>query len=138
MPYIKQERRDALNKWLSLPRESEARIKSPGPGDAGELNFCLTMLLIDQKPPKQEDFEAVMHAYIASQVPMRYARLNDIVGAAECAVLEADRRAPHQYLYQKLLLSNAARKFYSQVAAPYEDTKIRENGDIHYRIWRTF
>jgi len=39
----------------------------------------------------------------------RYQRLNDIVGALECCKLE----------------------FYRRLAAPYEDTKIEENGDVY-------
>ena len=39
----------------------------------------------------------------------RYQAINDIVGALEGAKLE----------------------FYRRVAAPYEDTKIRENGDVY-------
>lgn len=39
----------------------------------------------------------------------RYQQVNDIVGALEGAKLE----------------------FYRRVAAPYEDTKIKENGDVY-------
>ena len=39
----------------------------------------------------------------------RYQQLNDIVGALDGAKLE----------------------FYRRVAAPYEDTKIKENGDVY-------
>ncbi|MBK9973275.1 MAG: hypothetical protein IPP14_00610 [Planctomycetes bacterium] len=38
-----------------------------------------------------------------------YARINEITGALECAKLE----------------------FYRRVAAPYEDKKIAENGDVY-------
>jgi len=38
-----------------------------------------------------------------------YARINEITGALECAKLE----------------------FYRRVAAPYEDRKIAENGDVY-------
>lgn len=38
-----------------------------------------------------------------------YQRLNEIVGVLECAKLE----------------------FYRRMAAPYEDTKIKENGDVY-------
>jgi hypothetical protein len=40
---------------------------------------------------------------------LSYGTLNDVVGALECAKLELYRR----------------------VAAPYEDSKIRENGDVY-------
>lgn len=38
-----------------------------------------------------------------------YAKINDIIGALECCKLE----------------------FYRRLAAPYEDTKIEENGDVY-------
>ena len=38
-----------------------------------------------------------------------YATINNIIGALECAKLE----------------------FYRRLAAPYEDTKIQENGDVY-------
>lgn len=40
----------------------------------------------------------------------RYATLNEVIGVLECAKLELYRR----------------------VAAPYEDTKIAENGDVYH------
>ncbi len=40
---------------------------------------------------------------------LSYARINDVIGALEGAKLE----------------------FYRRVAAPYEDTKIKENGDVY-------
>lgn len=42
-------------------------------------------------------------------VPKSYQRLNDIIGALEGAKLE----------------------FYRRVAGPYEDIKIKENGDVY-------
>jgi hypothetical protein len=39
----------------------------------------------------------------------RYQQINDIIGALECAKLE----------------------FYRRLAAPYEDIKIAENGDVY-------
>lgn len=47
-------------------------------------------------------------AYIAQQ-GKGYRSINDVVGVLECAKLE----------------------FYRRLAAPYEDTKIIENGDVY-------
>lgn len=83
MPYIKQERRFALASGgtRSLPQ------------DAGELNYTLTLVCVEYLGRKG----------------LKYANLNEIIGALECAKLEMYRR----------------------VAAPYEDTKIVENGDVY-------
>jgi hypothetical protein len=80
MPYIKAEDRiKALDK----------------PGTSGELNFAITALIND---------------YLWHRGPgLRYAALNDAIGALECAKLELYRR----------------------VVAPYENTKIAENGDVY-------
>ena len=81
MPYITQERRDAL-------------AADERPQNAGELNYAITMI-VDQ--------------YLQDQGGIRYAHLNEVVGAMECAKLE---------LYRRL-------------AVPYEDQKIAEAGDVY-------
>ncbi len=81
MPYIKKERREAI-------------LAGADPQDAGELNFAITV---------------VVDNYIRNKGGIRYAHLNEAVGALECAKLE---------LYRRL-------------AAPYEDTKIQEAGDVY-------
>jgi hypothetical protein len=62
------------------------------PHTAGELNYKLTSVIND---------------YLGDG--LSYAKLNEVIGALECAKLE---------LYRRL-------------AAPYEDTKIQENGDVY-------
>ena len=47
--------------------------------------------------------------YLARNGGTRYAGINDIVGVLECAKLE----------------------FYRRLAAPYEDKKMEENGDVY-------
>jgi hypothetical protein len=81
MPYIKQERRDAI-------------LGGAKPQDAGELNFAITV---------------VVDNYLQGKGGIRYVHLNEVVGALECAKLE---------LYRRL-------------AAPYEDQKIKEAGDVY-------
>ena len=85
MPYIKQERRDAL-------RKNGHDMDGPG-----ELNFLMTrlaLLYIEQRG----GIEA-----------LSYQQINDILGAFEGAKLE----------------------FYRRVAVPYEQSKIRQNGDVY-------
>ena len=83
MPYIAQDRRDKLHLVGAEP-----------PADAGELNFCITKMLI---------------RYFQQNTAGNYAGINEIMGAVECAKLE----------------------FYRRVAAPYEDGKISQNGDVY-------
>ena len=85
MPYIKQERRDAMRNTLEP--------KPDVPQNAGELNYVFTSILL---------------GYIERK-GLCYQTINDIIGALEGAKLE----------------------FYRRAVAPYEDTKIKENGDAY-------
>jgi len=64
------------------------------PSGPGELNYAITRL-VDR--------------YLASRGGLRYAHLNEVIGALECAKLE---------LYRRL-------------AAPYEDEKLSQSGDVY-------
>ena len=81
MPYIDAKARERLNKGGS-------------PETAGELNYAITRI-VDE--------------YLIQKGGIRYAHVNEVVGAMECAKLELYRR----------------------VAAPYEDQKIVEAGDVY-------
>ena len=74
MPYIKQERRVALCENTSRPQ------------NAGELNYCITMMLVE---------------YWMAHGP-KYQIINDIVGACEGAKLEFQRRVTGKYEDQKI------------------------------------
>jgi hypothetical protein len=52
---------------------------------------------------------ALIDNYLRQQGGVRYLHLNEVVGVLECAKLELYRR----------------------IAAPYEDRKISENGDVY-------
>jgi hypothetical protein len=84
MPYIDPEARQRL-------------ARGARPATAGELNFAVTKL-VDE--------------YLTDRGGIRYAHINEVVGALECAKLE---------LYRRL-------------AAPYEDRKIIESGDVYRSI----
>ena len=81
MPYISQKRRQEIDG--GAPAQ-----------DAGELNYAITRLVDD---------------FLQRKGGLRYAHLNEAMGAMECAKLE---------LYRRL-------------AAPYEDRKITETGDVY-------
>lgn len=84
MPYIKADRRADLDRPDTIA----------SPDTAGELNYKITMLLIQY----------------CDQHGLSYQRINDCIGACH----------------------GAAQEFYRRVAAPYENEKIAENGDIDY------
>lgn len=63
------------------------------PDNPGELNFAITKLCIEYM----------------TRFGLKYANINDVMGALEGAKAE----------------------FYRRVAAPYEDKKIFENGDVY-------
>lgn len=75
-----------------IKREDRQRAAAT-PENQGELNYALTLVLTDYMCRKG----------------LRYAHINDCLGALEGAKLE----------------------FYRRVAAPYEDAKIEENGDVY-------
>ena len=81
MPYIEQEARERID-------------RGGRPETTGELNYAITRLVDD---------------YLVGRGGIRYAHLNDVVGAIECAKLE---------LYRRL-------------AAPYEDGKRASAGDVY-------
>jgi hypothetical protein len=81
MPYVTEEARKRLD-------------QGGKPESAGELNYAITRIVDD---------------YLLGKGGIRYAHLNEVIGALECAKLELYRR----------------------VAAPYEDQKIMETGDVY-------
>lgn len=90
MPYITKQQR-----W-----EAEQELLATGfdwvPENAGELNFAISSFIAN---------------YIRAK-GLKYANLNEMVGALECAKLELNRI----------------------IIGPYEDIKIRENGGVYDNI----
>jgi hypothetical protein len=84
MPYIKPE---ARNKFEAQIDHLIEEIENPG-----ELNYVITRLA----------------RAFAQRDGTSYAKINETMGALECAKLELYRR----------------------IAEPYEDKKIKENGDV--------
>ena len=78
-----------------ITADARVRLEQGGtPETAGELNYAITRLV---------------DGYLIQRGGLRYAHLNEVVGALECAKLELYRR----------------------VAAPYEDQKAAETGDVY-------
>ena len=72
------------------------------------LKELVTML--KTLPPEEIDGELnyIVTKMLKEIYPLRYFHINKAIGVLECAKLE----------------------FYRRVAAPYEDTKIKESGDV--------
>jgi hypothetical protein len=87
MPYIEPSQRMPLD-----PLIEKLAITLPETDFAGQLNYVVSKLAAHLLHDK-----------------LNYARVNEIIGALECAKLELYRR----------------------VAAPYEDTKVDQNGDVY-------
>jgi hypothetical protein len=88
------------NRMPYISADARARLDRGGrPETPGELNYAITRLVDD---------------YLIQRGGIKYAHLNEVIGAIECAKLELYRR----------------------VAAPYEDQKLSESGDV-YRSKRT-
>jgi len=84
MPYIKSaDRLDLIDSLTSV-----------FPKNVGELNFCITKLILE---------------YLEWNTEFNYEAWNSVIGVLECAKLEMYRRG----------------------VAPYEDTKIKQNGDVY-------
>jgi hypothetical protein len=79
VPYIKKQYRELIDNGET-------------PKNPGELNYCITKLLI---------------GYVKDR-GLCYNTINDILGA----------------------LSGATHEFYRRCVGPYEDEKIKENGDL--------
>ncbi len=84
MPYIPRNEQDVINRRIN----TLGVVTTPG-----QLNYAINILLFQ---------------YLAGE-PTTYQRLNEIIGALECAKLEFTRR----------------------LVVPYEDLKRDQNGDIY-------
>lgn len=130
MPYIAPEDRVRINRYLSGPHYH----KNDKPQNCGELNYAITLTAISPDLTPQGKFAALRKIamdYLARE-PLRYQRINDVHGAFHCAVLELERRAPGRFSAMQSWIDHLSFQIYEEIAAPYEDTKIKQNGDIAY------
>jgi len=82
------------------------------PANRAKYNTILKQLteLLKVLPPEEVDGELnyVITKLLKGIYPLRYYHINKAIGVLECAKLE----------------------YYRRVAAPYEDAKIQESGDV--------
>lgn len=120
MPYIKQQRRDELTSYKE-PMENP-----------GELNYKLTLLLLDDKLSNTRFIVralALIERYKDTRT-LNYLTINDISGAIFNALMEHTRRMGRPSKFEGSLLG-VLRDFYTEIGGPYEDIKKVENGDVY-------
>jgi hypothetical protein len=100
-----------------LTPERKAEIDSGfRPTTKGDLTYLITRALLGER--RQVDFGLLF----------------DIMGGLDCAGREYRRRRPALSADDVKMLSELewfATDFYDNVIAPYEDTKIEQNGDVY-------
>jgi len=117
MPYILQEDRFDLD---SKEREPE---------NAGELNYRMTQAFIKEPAQDVPDILRKLANQYLENHGLRYQHVNDLIGAMTCALLEYQRRTQKDDL--DVLVKYTILELYQEIAVPYEDKKIEENGDVY-------
>lgn len=98
MPYIKEEDRERLHQKSISEECTTPYLQGTLCQTSGELNYMITNMVLGFLDGREE-----------KDGKESYARINEAIGALECAKLE----------------------FYRRLATPYEDKKIKENGDVY-------
>ena len=108
-----------------IDAESRKQIKLGRPPlTAGELNYILCIVVLSGCLT-EADLMQICMSYIG-HTKCDYQHMNDVVGALDGAFREIIRRTG-RWMF---ILPDTKRRFQRKVVAPYEDRKIRENGDI--------
>lgn len=117
MPYLTEEHK----RFVDAPTNP---IDTPG-----ELTYALTRAVLTTN--NLIDMEAAFDGAIERFLPKKpqYADYCAVIGALMCTSFEVFRRDPF-HAADAIRLQTYARRFYAEVVAPYEDQKIKENGDV--------
>jgi len=131
MPYIKQEDYDRATDKPETP---------------GELNFAITIRIIEYLTVVEKsnvdlfnEVTILVNEYL-DRVGLSYTNGNAVMGVLSCAARELKRRmmdspqAEADELVKRATkkLETVADIIYAGTLAPYEDTKIEENGDVYF------
>lgn len=129
MPYLSESRKRAMDSGLCLPTT---------PGD---LTYLMTksLLDLDSEAAAEEIWEHIEGYFKRREV--RYALLAEVLGCLLSTKLEYERREATRLTEATNGMFTGSRRaqnvidpiitvFYGDTVAPYEDTKIRENGDV--------
>lgn len=120
-----------------IDEAAKQRLASDGqhPETVGELTYLFSMHCINADARGDHTFLAEtlkieVGNYLLNQT-VSYAVLCGVVGSLECARREHRRRRPDNWLGAGAALSEVQEWFYNHTVAPYEDTKIEQNGDVY-------
>lgn len=119
MPYLAKDRKQYIDGGGQVVTE-------------GDLTYVLTRACLnacDIGPFLENALNAECGAYLENG-RNNYATRCQIMGALECARREFRRRRPDSYLMINAAISEVQRRFYDEIIAPYEDSKIEFNGDV--------
>lgn len=101
------------------------------PQEAGDLTYLLYRATLDWDGGSRADFHLVLgeevDRFLAFR-PRKYQIFAEILGSLYSTALEYERQ--HEDSRKALAIYAFASAFYSEVIAPYEDTKIQQNGDV--------
>ena len=122
MPYIEKSRRDAFHHKLVC-------MSTPG-----DLNYLCTLAILEREKDRSIDLTHVIYNLGLEYLELKgecYATYNDIIGAFTSCGLEYDRRSKLRRLRISEPIKELTARFYKNMVAPYEDKKIKENGDVY-------
>lgn len=121
-----------------IPQDIRKHVELMGPRTAGELNYLITKELIQgEKTNDLSGIYGLLKEYVgyhATHSAVNYQVFNDVSGAVTNAVGEYYRRMGGNSRYTQEIThkaGDALEEFYDNYIAPYEDQKIKENGDVY-------
>lgn len=106
----------------------------------GHMNYFITKLLLEVGTLKLPnlvflEIEAILRPVLLEIItevysPPKYYRYNRAVGMLTCCRMEFERRYSLKAVKAYRLLNSITVKFYKYIIGPYEDERIKENGDV--------
>lgn len=138
MPYIKHDYRPIVF------NKEDATYNKNAISCAGDLNYVLSMFYLSDRYKDMSHGERVNYTYTACKYAhhnigtnkyssKNYQSHNDIIGALMGSLKEFQRRFAENHFDPasvEELVFDVVDKWYDGETAPYEDIKIKENGDI--------
>lgn len=123
MPYIAQDIREILDEERSPPLT------------AGDLTYLLYRATIDWDGIDRSDFYTTLGHRVQQYITRygnepKYQDYAEVLGALTATAWEFERRHPEGGRRKAITVMRFANAYYGAVIAPYEDTKIEENGDV--------
>lgn len=118
MPYLAQKRKDELD---NNPKQALVT--------AGDLTYVVYKLML--RPDLGEsDFRTEVGKAINRYMPKhpKYGNYAMVIGCLRCASFEWERRHHTPEGWLDLFIAD----YYENTIAPYEDEKIKQNGDVVY------